>query len=211
MMLNTLDDIVLRGYEKVTYWAHKAGKTKYDLVQVCDTGEALGFSGYGVYLSLAGTQTGNALITIAGGLCALSGLWNYSSSRKKNERQERRELQQLVNTGAAQAPYNPFRGIRPLGFALGTLFLSWGIDDLIYGVEPSGFALPTVTKEQYGTSLGLALMAISAVHYFRTSASYFRDTTMFPPQKDRKPLWKKVVDYVARPFRQKAPVPVPAE
>src|SRR3989338_7148476 len=136
MAFNTLDDIILRGYEKVTYWAHKHwGKNKYDLAHMCDTGAALPLSGAGAFLSLVGYQTETPFLMINGGMAALCGPLLYHSSKRKNEKQERRELQQLVNTGAAQAPSNPSRGIRPFGLAAGTLFLSLGITPFIYGVE----------------------------------------------------------------------------
>lgn len=209
MVLDKLDDIVLRGYEKVSYWAYKKfGKDKYDLAQACDTTTALALAGERVYSFLLGYQTGGAGYMFLGGLLATVGYISQSASKKTNERRRGRELQQIINTGAAQAPANPFRSLRPLGLGGSVFFISKGISHLVYGLEPPESLATMIGEKEYGNLNGLWDLAISIYFAGWTSASYFRDTTMFPPQKDRKPLWKRAIDYVTSPFRQKAPVPV---
>lgn len=199
--LETLDEKILSCFQKITEKAHKVNRTKYDLAQYCDSVASAAMTGVGVYGFILGTMTGNGFQLGVGSLCAGMGYFAYRHNKKKNQREQDSELATLVQTGAPKSPRtSAFRPVLALIIGAGFGQTGWEIftgNPLIpyeYAWISPDFS--KVNKEDYHMAATHATFSLFTYYGCDLLASYFRETTMFPPSKSKVSLWKQALNYV---------------
>lgn len=185
--LESLDEKILSGFQKVTEAAHKTlGWTKHDLSHLCVTGAAIAITGSGVYYFGIGYQDQGAYGYVSkamGVIMAGFGYFLYNFSLKQKEKDEKKELEYIIKHDAA--PPSKIEASRPVmaGFiaAMGGLFLY----NLSAGTAVNPPEWRKINPGDYSTLINL--FNLTMVGYFASlqARDYFRSTTMFPPKTER--------------------------
>ncbi len=191
--LTSLDELIWKQFEKVTQYAHKNyGWDKYDLTNVMETAASGLMIGYGTYVVTAATMANSFSRSIGyaflGTGTGLLGIIFGSLSRRRNENERAKELQKLLQTGAASKPH--YTAIRPaalLGFTY---------------IATQGLLGDRLKNENLNMAFDLALITGNLGIYFFTVASYFKDQIMTPPSA-KKPFWKTLYQQAANRLKPK--------
>ncbi len=170
--LTSLDELIWKQFEKVTQYAHKNyGWDKYDLTNVMETAASGLMMGYGTYLVTAATMAnsfsrgiGYAFLGTGTGLL---GIIFGSLSRRRNENGRTKELQKLLQTGAASKPH--YNALRPLALFGFTYVATWGL------------LSNQIKNENLNRVFDFAFITGELGFIFFTAASYFKDQIMTPP------------------------------
>ncbi len=194
--LTSLDELIWKQFEKVTVAANKKlGWNKYDLVTVTDNISNITLLGGGVYFGMYGAITKSSVLTTIGAVATVVAPIHYSFCKSKNQREEDKELEQIIKTGAVREPvYEPLRPLRLIGWSN---LLPVGAATLFFSERPSQFTF----------LIGASCMLIGLTHIINVASDYFRSQIMTPPAA-KKNLWKAVTDYITKPFHNAAPQPV---
>jgi len=207
--LNTLDEIVLAQFEKVTQYTHKKyGWDKYNLVDVTakfGSSTYIIAGGYDIGSSFFGSGPVFAalgLVQIGLGYLGLKFLPKFNKIIKKEE------LRLLVETGATRPPkIDPLRPLW-LGYSTGMVG-AYGYR--LYDLHQSLKVNLNVPNYDSKAVLYLSVLTGGVALFTLISMNYFRNTTMTPPATKKNPvkvLYEKVKTALL-PDLQKEPVTVP--
>lgn len=199
--LTSLDELIWKQFEKVTQYAHKNyGWDKYDLTNIMETTTGGLMMGYGTYLVTAATMTNSFSSGIGysflGTGTGLFGILFASFSRRRNENERAKELQELMETSTVTKPH--YTAIRPsvlLGF---TYMATQGLLDY------------QIKNKNFGVALDFAIITGGLGSIFLVATSYFKDQIMTPPTI-KKPFWKTTYERMRNKFKPKPQLEPAAE
>ncbi len=182
--LESLDELILNKFQRVTEEAHqKLGWTKYDLAHLCHGGTGVSFTAMGTYATIAGTLGHNGFLTGLGVISVGLGYAIYKYLSKEAREEEKKELLYLVEHNAPRLSHPIV--VRPIEMGVAAFFGIQTMATLFYGVWWETPKWLTMNKDEYEL-LSNVLSGSAAIFLgANVAASYFRDTTMFPPQKER--------------------------
>ncbi len=200
--LQGLDQLVLNQFQKVTEKAHKKlGKTKYELIDLCNTGQAVAWTGMGCYTFIRGALIGGGFRMGAGGLLAALGAYIHIQGKKRIKEKEGREWRSIEQYGAVKEP----RPNAVRGFATAVL-AGWAIDIAARLTTGSNFTdfIPIEFRqmpEQYQFTVRAVETCFCSYYLFLQAEDYFHDTTLFPPKKSAQPWYSRMYHGIRNKFR----------
>ncbi len=162
--LLALDERITGQFQKVTNWGYKRlGWDKYDFAGLSYDTAGISLFGEGVYLAIDGL-TNRSPNLLFGTSVAFLGLHLFYDARKRVKMQREFEEEFIEHNDAPLPPrYNP---VRPAAYTISPA--------IVMGMA-SSFSAPT----------SYAFYCSAAAILFTGVASYFRNTTMYPPKKKK--------------------------
>ncbi|GEM_PF-2555176 len=184
-LFTSLDELIWNQFEKITQKANKElGWTKYDLAQKVDTISAACYSGCGIYGLIADFLKEKTPLSYTFDIaCIILGPYFHKIKTEHNKKDEKKEIQRLINTNAPYEPtFNAFRSIT-----------------LLIGLTWLGCSIYSFHESQTDIDTALSLSGEMASTYFslNTISDYFRSQIFTPPSK-KKDFWKNIYQKLTR-------------
>ncbi|MBI2666270.1 hypothetical protein HYX13_01525 [Candidatus Woesearchaeota archaeon] len=207
--ITALDEIILAQFQKVTDKAAKCGYSKYDLKTPIDYISGISMSSTGCYIIGAAVSSeissGSIFAVGFGTLYALAGIGITLIIGRANTKNENKELEKMIKTGAAQLPE----------LDIGSIFyrlscLGFGSRAIYNGACQLTQAVPTMDNFQDHIYGGLIIASLGIAAVTMGIGNYLKNTTMIPPRtkKLHQRLYEKAKDFLS-PAPQLQPVRVP--
>lgn len=201
--LKSLDDLVLKGHQKVADAAYKKlGWSKWDLADVANKAAFVGYEGVFTYAGIQASLQGNGTAMGIYAFQVILGGFLYWSQRDSNRRQEDREKNFLMKENVVHPKGLYSRYLRPYLTPLVAGVAVAYVPQLVMGTTTIPEIMPPSNPQSYAAAEKLGFAAYLGWALGFTAMSYFRDCLPKPPAKQKKKLWRAALDYITSPFRK---------